>query len=319
MTYEEFKALMFDAKNARGADAVRAVIKKHHDGSFVKARDIAEERYAEIALDLQALIGYAVCGYAYSSTVSPADNSVPVFTVHGAAIVDRYPGREDKVIHPCAEDMGHCFRNEVPKHAMHGEIDHSGSSMSTYYIGLPGDLDSETTMLVINTANLMGQKLMAAQEKRGVKHDWMSPHWSEEQIRMEAFLHLMKGDPRDVINYMAFLLFRGESCAPAPYEIPQWQTVLGVTQEQQATQLDNDTLRLLIERMEERHGEEFNAFFEATIRQVMIGSGMTELRIDTNALQTTILQGGSVHVREVPGFLIYELVEDSNGVDGAKH
>lgn len=73
---------------------------------------------------------------------------------------------------------------------------------------------------------------------------------------------------------------------------------------------DNTVLRQLMEKMEERHGEEFNAFFAATIRQIMIGSGMTELRIDTNAVLLTLAQSAPLRVREAPGYLIYELVED---------
>jgi len=78
---------------------------------------------------------------------------------------------------------------------------------------------------------------------------------------------------------------------------------------------ENAQLRLLMEKMEERHGDEFNAFFEATLRQVMIGSGMTELRINTGAVLQTLVESRPMRVREVPGFLIYELVEDVPDAD----
>lgn len=75
---------------------------------------------------------------------------------------------------------------------------------------------------------------------------------------------------------------------------------------------DNTVLRQLMDKMEERHGEEFNAFFAATIRQIMVGSGMTELRIDTSAVLLTLAQSAPLRVREAPGYLIYELVEDAD-------
>lgn len=73
---------------------------------------------------------------------------------------------------------------------------------------------------------------------------------------------------------------------------------------------DNAVLKQLMEKMEERHGEEFNAFFEATIRQVMVGTGLSQVKIDTSAVLLTLAQAAPVRVREEPGFLVYELVED---------
>lgn len=78
---------------------------------------------------------------------------------------------------------------------------------------------------------------------------------------------------------------------------------------------ENEQLKLLMEKMEERHGDEFNAFFEATIRQVMVGSGMTEVRINTAEVLKTLVESKAVRVREVPGFLIYELAEDVPDAD----
>ena len=66
----------------------------------------------------------------------------------------------------------------------------------------------------------------------------------------------------------------------------------------------------LMGKMEERHGEEFNAFFEATVRQVMMAAGLQQVKIDTSAILHTLATGQQMRVREEPGFLIYELVED---------
>ncbi|QJI52283.1 hypothetical protein [Cronobacter phage JC01] len=75
---------------------------------------------------------------------------------------------------------------------------------------------------------------------------------------------------------------------------------------------ENELLRALMDKMEERHGEEFNAFFEATVRQIMIGNGMTELRINTAEVLKTLVESRPMRITEVPGFLVYELVEDND-------
>lgn len=73
---------------------------------------------------------------------------------------------------------------------------------------------------------------------------------------------------------------------------------------------DNTVMQSLMEKMEERHGEEFNAFFEATVRQVMLATGLQQVKIDTSAILLSLAQGNPMRVREEPGFLIYELVEE---------
>lgn len=75
---------------------------------------------------------------------------------------------------------------------------------------------------------------------------------------------------------------------------------------------DNTVMQSLMEKMEERHGEEFNAFFEATVRQVMLATGLQQVKIDTSAILLSLAQGNPMRVREEPGFLIYELVEDND-------
>lgn len=87
-----------------------------------------------------------------------------------------------------------------------------------------------------------------------------------------------------------------------------------ITLLQQKYDLIDDTAiqQSLMEKMEERHGEEFNAFFEATVRQVMLAAGLQQVKIDTSAILLSLAQGNPMRVREEPGFLIYELVEDND-------
>jgi hypothetical protein len=68
----------------------------------------------------------------------------------------------------------------------------------------------------------------------------------------------------------------------------------------------------LMGKMEERHGEEFNAFFEASVRQVMLAAGLQQVKINTSDILLTLATGTQMRVREEPGFLIYEMVEDND-------
>lgn len=68
----------------------------------------------------------------------------------------------------------------------------------------------------------------------------------------------------------------------------------------------------LMGKMEERHGEEFNAFFEASVRQVMLAAGLQQVKINTSDILLTLASGTQMRVREEPGFLIYEMVEDND-------
>lgn len=239
---------------------------------------------------------------------------------------------------------------EMPKpvagafnHAQHDRVAHSGKEMSTFYIGLPGDLNTNTIKLVVDTANLMGQKLKAAQDKYGYEEGWMDREWSAEDVRKSAFEHLMKGDPLDVINYMAFMLYHGHSCAPqsmveademvsALHHVPaqdkddrrrsfnlrgrvidsREKAKAAVAELQAAWDLVDEAtnLRELMDRMEERHGDEFEAFLEATILQIMRGSGMTQVMIDTNEVAANFLTRERLVCREEQGKLIYELAEN---------
>lgn len=73
--------------------------------------------------------------------------------------------------------------------------------------------------------------------------------------------------------------------------------------------------RELMDRMEERHGDEFEAFLEATILQIMRGSGMTQVVIDTNEVAANFLTRERLVCREEQGKLIYELAEDAPDAD----
>lgn len=73
-----------------------------------------------------------------------------------------------------------------------------------YQVIMPVGLHPDAQTLVAGIAQDMANKLMKAQEKYGWTNGWRDERftpamWTEETIR-----HIQKGDPLDVINYMAF-------------------------------------------------------------------------------------------------------------------
>lgn len=77
---------------------------------------------------------------------------------------------------------------------------------------LPADLHADTAALVLRFANAMGDKLAAAQRKRGLTNEWSQTDWMD-QCRSDLVRHVAKGDPRDVAIYAAFLWHHGEPSA----------------------------------------------------------------------------------------------------------
>ena len=121
---------------------------------------------------------------------------------------------------------------------------------------------------------------------------------------------MLKGDPIDVANYMAFLQHHKEASRPqSREEAAAWVKML-----QQEFDLIDDVqvAETLMGKMEERHGEEFNAFFEASVRQVMLAAGIQQVKINTSDILLTLAAGARMRVREEPGFLIYEMLEDND-------
>lgn len=203
-------------------------------------------------------------------------------------------------------------------HAEQERVDHGSRNMAAYHIGLPGDLHVSTTCLVLDTANLMGQKLFAAQQKYGFTNGWQDSNWANPKegatfeanddvaCRSHAFSHVLKGDPVDVANYSAFQMYHGWSSAPQSRdEAATWVAML---QEKFDLIDQNVVLRDLIERMEERHGSEFNAFFEAVIALVLESAGLKSVTLRSEKLFTDCL---TLVITEAPGTLTYSLPEES--------
>lgn len=196
---------------------------------------------------------------------------------------------------------------------------HHGPDMAPYNIGLPGDLHSDTTELVLDTANLMGQKLFNAQQKYGFKNGWKDTDWAnpkegaivtgDRTCREHAFGHMLKGDPVDVANYMAFMMHHGWNSAPQDAaEAAEWVKRL---QDKFDLHNENAMLRGVMDAMEERHGEQFNAFFEAIMLRVLVATGLPHITLDTSDLFQSLAgkdtTGQYVEIVEAPGQLTYVL------------
>lgn len=275
------------------------------------------------ALDMNQLPEFiAACEEHLRDTADDVDPEAPI-TVHGAGIKHYMPGDEIKVLHPEVDTANQQHESLANAKPVQRKADHRADHMSPYTIGLPGDLHPSTTVLVLDTANLMGQKLFNAQQKYGLTNGWQDTDWSnpkdgatftgDHTCRQHAFGHMLKGDPVDVANYMAFMMFHGWSCAPQSREEAQaWVELL-----QQKFDLvdDNTVLRDLMNKMEERHGNEFNAFFETTIKQIMRSNNLTEVKIDTGkVLLSLAMDPAPLVVSEIPGYLVYRIAEDGEAL-----
>lgn len=81
--------------------------------------------------------------------------------------------------------------------------------MEHFTVKLPEGLARSTQYLIVDTAQALGNKLLAAQNKR--KADpvgWMRNDW-EDDCRAGLMHHIQKGDPRDVMAYAAFMHYHG--------------------------------------------------------------------------------------------------------------
>ena len=74
------------------------------------------------------------------------------------------------------------------------------------------DLHPKTADLVQRFAAALADKLAAAEKKYGYSDGWMAADWMGE-CRLKLREHLLKGDPRDVAAYCAFLWHHDESTA----------------------------------------------------------------------------------------------------------
>ena len=75
-------------------------------------------------------------------------------------------------------------------------------------------LHPATVNLVVRFARALSKKLAAAEVKYGYSDGWMSPDWLDE-CRAKLMEHIVKGDPRDVAAYCAFLWHHEASTAAA--------------------------------------------------------------------------------------------------------
>ncbi|HBQ1349533.1 TPA: ead/Ea22-like family protein [Klebsiella pneumoniae] len=81
-------------------------------------------------------------------------------------------------------------------------------------VKLPDDLHPDTQELVIDFCTALAEKLYKAQLKYGYDADWKNDGWPS-QCQAHFHQHIVKGDPRDVAAYCAFMWWHGWSTKPA--------------------------------------------------------------------------------------------------------
>jgi hypothetical protein len=77
-------------------------------------------------------------------------------------------------------------------------------------IEIPKDLCSESKELIISFAEAMASKMREAEVKYNYSNEWTHNDWMD-QCRLDMLGHILKGDPRDVAIYCAFLWYHKES------------------------------------------------------------------------------------------------------------
>ena len=87
----------------------------------------------------------------------------------------------------------------------------------TVTVKLPEDLHPDTQELVIDFCTALAEKLYKAQLKYGYDADWKKDGWPS-QCQAHFHQHIIKGDPRDVAAYCAFMWWHGWSTKPTELE-----------------------------------------------------------------------------------------------------
>lgn len=83
------------------------------------------------------------------------------------------------------------------------------------WLTLGAGLNPHTMNLVVRFARALAKKLADAETKYGYSDGWRSPEWMDE-CRVQLQEHVVKGDPRDVAAYCAFLWHHGASTTTPP-------------------------------------------------------------------------------------------------------
>lgn len=134
--------------------------------------------------------------------------------------------------------------------------------------------------------------------------------------------HLVKDDQHDTTSQQVESL--AQSDAPQLFvnvegikvtDRASAQTLVDLLQKKYDLLDDNAILRDLMEKMEERHGEEFNAFFEATISAIMEAMNLDELRVSTAAVIYNAAISSGLVCSEEPGALVYRRVTPADVID----
>lgn len=90
---------------------------------------------------------------------------------------------------------------------------------------VPDGLHPDTAELVIRFATDLAEKLHRAEQKYGHANGWMATGWYNECLQ-QFWEHIVKGDPRDVAAYCAFMWYHGwktEAAKPALVAVPTFE------------------------------------------------------------------------------------------------
>jgi hypothetical protein len=113
---------------------------------------------------------------------------------------------------------------DAGKYTARSDADDGKSIADAFEDAWDGKLHPDTRYLVAAFANALAEKLAAAEEKYGYTNGWADKGWMDE-CRAQLIEHVVKGDPRDVAAYCAFLWYHGErtavDAAPVAQEVSE--------------------------------------------------------------------------------------------------
>lgn len=157
---------------------------------------------------------------AYSSAAHKLPDDVYFLYTHPApelsAIVDRlnlsgYEHEDGEVTPQNAAAVVDILLQQLDE-SVQGRDTHPAPSIPT----MPAGLHPDTQKLVADFSTALAEKLYKAQLKYGYSDNWKRDGWAEECLQ-HFQQHIVKGDPRDVAAYCAFMWFHGWSTAlPCP-------------------------------------------------------------------------------------------------------
>lgn len=317
-TFEEVVDLAMKTRDKRGILLVKQVLAGF---GVTKLNDLNPSDYDKVFLRLSECLPRAISAYAYNSTVPAA----PCRAITEAGPYEAMAKHYEGIGYPDAP-RSTAFAQEI----------------RAPYGGFPAGRDAK-----FDGANEAARQLMelggfkeykVILRRHGIKKIavlWDQPEKLDAVLReLTEAVQLRRTSLRD--QDVTFVKIRKQAARNAMFELTngtppdgdytpppspldalqhiesreQAKALVQVIQKQWDLVDDAAVLATLINNMEDRHGEEFNQFFEATLRRVMLDNGLKRVVIKASDMLQDFGTVKFVELSEEPGLLVYSLTGD---------